>query len=224
MLATASVAITHLGSSSLLVPLSALYATALWRRHSAPMAMRWLLALAVCLGVMVVLKLVGHGCGLPEFPLYEALFPGDRFISPSGHAAFSAVFYGSVAALAARNADSRWLRLGLPAAAVALVLAISASRVVVSAHSRAEVAVGLLVGGLSVLLFLWTSRKDRAPRLRTPLWLLGIMAIGLALLVHAGDPSFVEAVIRRVAYQLAYHVQGGGLCAFAGLPLPGHPG
>ncbi|PWC33282.1 phosphatase PAP2 family protein [Azospirillum sp. TSO35-2] len=221
MLATASGAITHLGSSSLLVPLSALYATALWRRHSAPLALRWLLALAVCLGAMVVLKLVGHGCGLPEPPLFPALFAGDRFISPSGHAAFSAVFYGSVAALAARDAGSPWLRLGLPAAAALLVLAIAASRVAVSAHSGAEVMAGLLVGGLSVLLFLWTSRKDGAPRLRASPAVLALLLLGLALLVHAGDPSFVEGAIRKVAHQLG---SGAGLCAVAGLPTPGHPG
>lgn len=221
MFATASGAITHLGSSSLLVPLSALYATALWRHHSAPLALRWLLALTLCLGVMVVLKLVGHGCGLPEFPLFPSLFAGDRFLSPSGHAAFSAVFYGSVAALAARNASSRWLRVGLPVAAAALVLAIGASRVAVSAHSGAEVAAGLLVGGLSVLLFLWSSRKDGAPRLRTSPWVLAAMALGLALLVHAGDPSFVEATIRRVAHHLG---SGAGLCDLAGQAFTGRSG
>ena len=221
MFATASGAITHLGSSSLLVPLSALYATALWRHHSAPLALRWLLALSLCLGAMVVLKLVGHGCGLPDFPLFPSLFAGDRFVSPSGHAAFATVFYGSVAALAARDARSVWLRIGLPLAAVALVLAIGASRVAVSAHSGAEVVAGLLIGGLSVLLFLWTSRKDGAPRLRVSPWLLGALALGLALLVHAGDPSFVEGTIRRVAYHFG---SGAGLCELAGRVFPGARG
>lgn len=221
MFATASGAITHLGSSSLLVPLSALYATALWRHHSAPLALRWLLTLALCLGVMVVLKLVGHGCGLPEIPLFPSLFVGDRFLSPSGHAAFSAVFYGSVAALAARNTSSRWLRIGLPAAAAALVLAIGASRVAVSAHSEAEVAAGLLVGGLSALLFLWSSRKDGAPRLRTSPRVLAAMALGLALLVHAGDPSFVEATISRVADHLG---SGAGQCDLGGQAFSGRSG
>ncbi|WP_042693966.1 phosphatase PAP2 family protein [Azospirillum sp. B506] len=221
MLAIASGAITHLGSSSLLVPLSALYATALWRRHSAPLAVRWLLALALCLGVMVVLKLVGHGCGLPDFPLFPSLFAGDRFVSPSGHAAFSAVFYGSVSALAARSAGSRWLRVGLPLAAVILVLAIGASRVAVSAHSGAEVVAGLMIGGLSVLLFLWSSRKDGAPRLRPSPWLAGAMVLGLALLVHAGDPSVVEGTIRWAAEQLG---SGAGLCELAGRVLPGTRG
>lgn len=221
MLATASGAITHLGSSSLLVPLSALYATALWRHHSAPLALRWLLALSLCLGAMVVLKLVGHGCGLPDFPLFPSLFAGDRFVSPSGHAAFSAVFYGSVSALAARNARSRWLRVALPLAAVALVLAIGASRVAVSAHSGAEVVAGLMIGGLSALLFLWSSRRDAVPRLRPSPWLAAAMALGLALLVHAGDPSFVEGTIRWAAHQLGSE---GGLCELAGRVFPGNRG
>ncbi|WP_148219277.1 phosphatase PAP2 family protein [Azospirillum sp. B510] len=221
MFATTSGAITHLGSSSLLVPLSAVYATALWRHNSAPLALRWLLALAFCLGVMVVLKLVGHGCGLPEFPLFPSLFAGDRFVSPSGHAAFSAVFYGSVSALAARTAGSRWLRIGLPLAAVALVLAIGASRVAISAHSWAEVTAGLMIGTLSVLLFLWSSRKDAVPRLRPSPWLLGALALGLALLVHAGDPSFVERTIRWAAHLLG---RGAELCALVGRVLPGFGG
>lgn len=221
MFATASGAITHLGSSSLLVPLSALYATALWRHHSAPLALRWLLALSLCLGAMVVLKLVGHGCGLPDFPLFPSLFAGDRFVSPSGHAAFAAVFYGSVAALAARDAASLRLRIGLPLAAAALVLAIGASRVAVSAHSGAEVVAGLLIGGSSVLLFLWTSRKDGAPRLRVSPWLLAALALGLALLVHAGDPSFIEGTIRHVARHFG---SGAGLCDLAGRVFPGARG
>ncbi|PWC86521.1 hypothetical protein TSH100_12150 [Azospirillum sp. TSH100] len=217
MIATASGAIAHLGSSSLLVPLSALYATALWRSHSAQLALRWLFALSLCLGVMMVLKLVGHGCGLPDFPLFPSFFAGDRFVSPSGHAAFSAIFYGSVSVLAARNAHSRWLRIGLPLAAVALVLAIGASRVAVAAHSGAEVVAGLMIGGLSSLLFLWSSRKHGAPSLRAFPWLAVAMVLGLVLLVHAGDPAIVEGAIRWTAHRLGSEA---GLCELAGRVFP----
>ncbi|CAO3422032.1 phosphatase PAP2 family protein [Azospirillum doebereinerae] len=205
MLATMTRGVTHLGSSTLLFPLSALYATLLWRRHSAPLALRWLGAAALGLGVMGALKLFGHGCGLPAFPF----LPEDRFVSPSGHAAFATIFYGSVGALAARGAGSPGWRTLILLATVALVAAISISRILVSAHSAAEVVAGLLVGGSAVALFLWSGRSLPPVRPRVPPLLLAAVALGLVGLVRVGDPSFIESGIRSVATQLSAE---SGLC------------
>ncbi len=210
MIATMTRAVTHLGSSTLLLPLSALYATVLWRRHSARLALRWIGAAALGLGVMAGLKLFGHGCGLPAFPL----LPGDRFLSPSGHAAFAAIFYGSVGALAARGAGSPGGRGAILLGTVGLIAAIAVSRVLVAAHSTAEVIAGLLVGGATVALFLWSSRDlpPAAPRLPPALLaaLLAALAVGLIGLVQMGDPSVIESTIRSVAA----HLRGeASLCA-----------
>jgi len=205
MLATMTRGVTHLGSSTLLFPLSALYATLLWRRHSAPLALRWLSAAALGLGVMGALKLFGHGCGLPAFPF----LPDDRFVSPSGHAAFATIFYGSVGALAARGAGSPGWRTLILTGTVALVAAISISRVLVSAHSAAEVVAGLLVGGTAVALFLWSGRSLPPVRPRPPPLLLAAVALGLVGLVRVGDPSVIESGIRAAAAHLRAET---GLC------------
>ncbi|MBP2226953.1 membrane-associated phospholipid phosphatase [Azospirillum agricola] len=216
MIATMTHAVTHLGSSTLLMPLSALYATLLWRRHSAPLALRWLAAAGLGLGVMAGLKLFGHGCGLPPFPF----LPEDRFVSPSGHAAFATIFYGSVGALAARGAGSPGWRGLILLATVGLVAAISVSRVLVSAHSAAEVVAGLLVGGLTVGLFLWSGRTLPAPaRPRMPPLLLAAVALGLAGMVRAGDPSIIESGIRTLAAELRTET---GLCGVPRLAAFGH--
>lgn len=207
MLGTVTNGVTHLGSSTLLFPLSALYAALLWHRHSAPLALRWLAAAALGLGVMGALKLFGHGCGLPALPF----LPGDRFVSPSGHAAFATIFYGSVGALAARGAGSTGWRGLILLATVGLVVAIAVSRVTVSAHSTAEVLVGLAVGACAVALFLWSGRSCLPPvRPRLPPLLLALVALGLAGLVRWGDPSFIESTIKVVAAGLRTET---GVCA-----------
>ncbi|SMH58788.1 phosphatase PAP2 family protein [Azospirillum agricola] len=216
MIATMTHAVTHLGSSTLLMPLSALYATLLWRRHSAPLALRWLAAAGLGLGVMAGLKLFGHGCGLPPFPF----LPEDRFVSPSGHAAFATIFYGSVGALAARGAGSPGWRGLILLATVGLVAAISVSRVLVSAHSAAEVVAGLLVGGLTVGLFLWSGRALPPARPRMPPLLLAAVALGLAGMVRAGDPSIIESSIRTLAAELRTET---GLCGVPRVAAFGQP-
>lgn len=209
MLATVSGAVTHLGSSTLLFPLTACYATLLWRRQSGPLALRWLAAVALCLGIIGGLKLLGHGCGLPSFPF----LPDDRFVSPSGHAAFAAVFYGSVGALAARGIAAGGWRTFVLLATAGLVAAIGLSRIMVSAHSGAEVVAGLLVGGLAVALFLWSCRFFPPARPRVSPLGLAAFALGLVVLVRIGDPSMIEPVIRKVAASLRTDT---GLCVVSG--------
>lgn len=215
MIATMTRAVTHLGSSTLLLPLSAFYATVLWRHHSAPLALRWLAAVGLGLGIMAALKLFGHGCGLPAFPF----LPEDRFLSPSGHAAFATIFYGSVGALAARGATTSGTRALILLATAGLVAAIAISRVLVSAHSSAEVVAGLLVGGSVVGLFLWSCRSFPPVAPRLPPLLLAAVALGLIGLVRVGDPSIIEATLRTVAAQLRAET---GLCEVPRLAAIGH--
>lgn len=215
MIATMTRAVTHLGSSILLLPLSVLYATMLWRRHSAPLALRWLAAVGLGLGVMAALKLFGHGCGLPAFPF----LPEDRFLSPSGHAAFAAIFYGSVGALAARGATRNGTRTLILLATAGLVAAIAVSRVMVSAHSSAEVVAGLLVGGAVVGLFLWSCRPLPSVAPHLPPLLLAAVALGLIGLLRVGDPSIIEAALRDVAAHLRTDTR---VCEVPRLAIAGH--
>lgn len=72
--------------------------------------------------------------------------------SPSGHAAFAATFYGCLAVLFATGRATGW-RLTAYGGAAALILLIAASRVALEVHTAPEVAVGLLIGVVTIALF-----------------------------------------------------------------------
>lgn len=198
MLATLSAAVSILGSSLLLLPLSVLFAIVLWRGQAAPLAVRWSAALAAALTVMVVLKLYGHACGLPVLL--------ERVASPSGHAAFSAFFYGSIALIIVRATTATWRQAAVLASAGGLVAAIGLSRVVLHAHSKLEVLIGLLVGGSAVLAFAVSSAAYPPVRLRLSMPVAAmVLACGL-LVISTGDPGLVENAIRVIASHVRQEV------------------
>ncbi|HEY0834341.1 MAG TPA: hypothetical protein VGE72_10580, partial [Azospirillum sp.] len=88
-------AVSALGDSTLLLPLSAATAVLLWVRRSPAMALAWAAPLALCLAGLMGLKVLGHAC--------EPQVLGAPVVSPSGHAAFGAAFYGSLGLMAGRG-------------------------------------------------------------------------------------------------------------------------
>ena len=133
--------LTDLGDSALLVPASALLAAYLLFLGSRRTAATWLSALALCVALTALSKVVFAACG--------SLAPGLGVRSPSGHTSMSATFYGSAALMFAGGADRR-VRAGLLAAGTALVFVIAATRVLLHAHTLGEVAIGLSIGVASV--------------------------------------------------------------------------
>jgi hypothetical protein len=119
--------------------------------------------------------------------------------SPSGHAAFSATFYGCLAALFATG-RTIGRRLGLYGGAAALILAIGASRVALEAHTVPEVVIGLLIGAMSIALF--ATLRVEPERLefssRTVVRMSPLAALyALCLLLLAGHwtaESFIDAI------------------------------
>jgi undecaprenyl-diphosphatase len=65
---------------------------------------------------------------------------------PSGHATDSAIVYLTLAALLARNAPKRALRIYIIAAAILLTLLIGASRVYLGVHWPSDVVAGWMIG------------------------------------------------------------------------------
>ena len=65
---------------------------------------------------------------------------------PSGHAIFSACFFGGIAALVAHRLDSRVRQAALWAAALALALLIGVSRIYLGVHYPSDVLGGYAVG------------------------------------------------------------------------------
>lgn len=192
--------VTALGDSTLLLPLSAAVAVVLWVRRSAALALAWAAPLALSLGGLAALKVFGYACGL------EVL--GTLVVSPSGHAAFGAAFYGTVGMMAARRLDG-WRGAAVLLAALAVVAAVAVSRVKLSAHSVPEVLIGVTVGTAAVLLSAWAQARVAVPQGARPAPALAgsaaavvMLAVPLLVLVAGGYRLPVEDRIRDVAGRL----------------------
>jgi membrane-associated phospholipid phosphatase len=183
--------VTGLGDSALLLPGSlALLGYLVWRGQRA-LALAWLATLALCLGLTALAKLAFLACG--------EHVPALRVDSPSGHASFSAAFYGACAVVASFHRP-RWQRLLIHAGALVLVLAIAASRTVLRHHSVEEVLSGLVIGGVCVLAFAMLGRPAEPAPVRLAPLAVGVVA--LAALV-AGRHLSAEPLLERIAARLA---------------------
>jgi membrane-associated phospholipid phosphatase len=139
------------------------------------------LSLVACLTITLFAKLFFEACG--------GKVPHLRIESPSGHESFSAAVYGCLAILIATGRPARQ-RLVIYAGAALLILLIGFARVVTRAHTPEEVALGLLIGVASTVLFRSLRREPR---------LLPIPWRGIALVA---SPAFAFAF---VALLLAGH-------------------
>jgi membrane-associated phospholipid phosphatase len=179
--------LTDLGDSVLLMPASALLAVYLFCLGSRRTAAMWLSALALCMALTALSKVAFAACG--------SLVPALGVSSPSGHTSMSATFYGCAALMLAGDAERR-VRAGLLAAGTALVFVIAATRVLLQAHSLAEVAVGLSIGVVSVG---WFAGRHFAHPSRPVPWIPVVAGIvALAVAVHGWHWQF-----ERLFYALA---------------------
>jgi membrane-associated phospholipid phosphatase len=174
MMLQAMEAITDLGDSALLLPCSAVVFAVLWLLQARRRAFAWAIAIGFCCAAMIALKIGLQPCGRPLF--------GRDLANPSGHAAFAAAFYGSLALLAIDRVKAAPSRIAVLALAALWIGAIAASRVAIGAHTPPEVAVGLVVGLLSIVLFAVGRGRAAAPRLALPL--IGLLLLGSALALH----------------------------------------
>ncbi len=133
-------ALTDLADLAVLLPLGLCVAGWLWAGGWRRGAALWLGGLALVLAAMLAAKLALLGC--PR--------PGAVLASPSGHTAAAAYVYGGIAALVLRVRLSAVLVLGVVAAAL-----FGLSRVLLHAHSVAEVVAGGAVGVGVLCAFAW---------------------------------------------------------------------
>jgi membrane-associated phospholipid phosphatase len=134
------VALTDFGDLAVLLPLAAAMLTWLLLYFSRA-ATQWVLALGCCVGLTALLKIAFYACP-----------PSSDMHSPSGHTSLSTVVYGAltIVAAAAWPGLRRVLVIGSGAG---LILAIGVSRVLLDAHSVAEVSLGLVIGAVSLAVF-----------------------------------------------------------------------
>ncbi len=136
--------VSNFGDIAVLLPASlGLIAFLAWRASRRDAA-AYAAAMTACLTAALFAKLTFAACG-ERSSLFDVQ-------SPSGHAAFSATFYGCLAVLFSTG-RATGPRLALYGAAAALVMAIGASRVALGAHDLSEVVVRVLIGAASVALF-----------------------------------------------------------------------
>ena len=187
--------IGHLGHSAILFPASLVFFICLlWLdRHADARAFG--AALFACLLATLVAKLAFHACG-SEIPAFG-------IESPSGHASFSAVFYGCLALIVAAGRPL-WQRTGIYVGAALFVLLVGVSRVVVEAHTLPDVIAGTSIGMLAILVF---------QALRGPSQLLVIPHRALTLSIPA------SAVLALTILIFARHWTPEGLIEIVGLRL-----
>ncbi|MFZ1964963.1 MAG: phosphatase PAP2 family protein [Roseiarcus sp.] len=166
-----------------------------WRQDAAAYAA----ALTACLMATLFAKLVFATCG--------GNHPAFGVGSPSGHAAFGAMFYGCLALLFGTGRAPRW-RLALYGGAAVLILAIGASRVALESHTVPEVVIGVLIGAISIALFAALRVKPERLELssRTVVRMSPLAALyALCFLLLAGHwtaESFIDAIAAQFGADL----------------------
>jgi membrane-associated phospholipid phosphatase len=152
--------LTDFGDSAVLLPMSAVVLVWLLATRSTSAAAWWL-------GVLVVFGAVIGGLKM----LFFACPPAVDVRSPSGHTGFSMFIYGSIAAIVALQRRSPWSRAAIMLSAIALVIGIAISRVILHMHSARETVIGFLIGAAAVGVFFFgyqrttTNRRLLAPLL-----------------------------------------------------------
>lgn len=182
--------ITDFGDSALLLPLSLALCGYLWLGGWRRPALALAGSLAACLVLTVAVKIGFYACG------HEV--SGLSIRSPSGHTAFSTTVYGCGALLLGAG-RSRAVRIALALAAAALVAVIAASRILLHAHSSAEVVVGLAIGLGCVAIF--QLRTTAAPEI-APRWRLLVATFAMLAVLTHGRHLNAEEIIKHIALEL----------------------
>jgi membrane-associated phospholipid phosphatase len=155
----AATAITDLAATGAIIATAAIVALVLGAARHWRGAVAVLLAVgATQLAVAVLKGLVGR-----HRPPEESAFANPAgFSFPSGHSASAMAVYGLIAFLLARASGSR-LRTAACWSAVAMVVAVGATRVYLGAHYPSDVVAGWMVGALIAGGSLWlVGHSERA--------------------------------------------------------------
>jgi len=187
--------VTDFGDSAVTVPLALLTLVFLVAAGQRRLALGWALTIGGCAVSIGALKLLFGACG--------PLLTSGQIVSPSGHTAMSAAVYGSLALLVGARLSPHWCRAIVFATWVAII-GIAMSRVVLHDHTQAEIAVGLVVGAGSVMIFRALLGQLRPPAL--PLrWLL-LVGAGLIAVMH-GTRWIIEPTLHRLAWDFRFVLQ-----------------
>jgi membrane-associated phospholipid phosphatase len=177
--------ITNVGDLAVLLPLSAALLVWLLAGRSLPGAAWWVAAVALCMAGTALLKIYFLACPI-----------ATELTSPSGHSSLSTLVYGALAVILAAKVGAPWQRLAIAAVAAALIAAIAASRLVLAAHGPLDIAVGIAVGAVSLLVFAQGYLRRPAAASLMPLLLTVVVLMSLFHGRELRAEEFLHAVSR----------------------------
>jgi membrane-associated phospholipid phosphatase len=183
------VAITNLGNLAVTGPAALLIWVWLARHRGLRAALRYQWPVAACFALTVALKLVSRdACGCLQGTLLE-LSTG----APSGHMAMSTVVYGGVALMLLRRGPEP-INLLTALLVVSALIGVAVTRVALHAHTPADVAAGLLIGGACAV---WAGRVAEVPARETvrDVAQLVFLVVGIVLLMHISGLRFDSAEV-----------------------------
>lgn len=177
--------LTDFGDTAVVIPLATLLVLLTWKLESRQAA--WFLARATasCLVMMAMLKFVLLSCS------HATTLPAS---SPSGHAALTLFFYGSLATIVYVRVGAL-LKIVTVAVALLLIGTVAVSRVTLGAHTPLEVVTGVLVGLLSLLWFVKSYADLPHPKLQLPMVTLVLVPV---LLLTLGRQLPTERTLRNL--------------------------
>lgn len=149
----------------------------------------WAVAVVASFGLIGAMKLLFAACGSP--------LPHHALVSPSGHTMAATVFYGGIAQMLVPSAGAAM------AVALGVALLIGATRVLLHAHTVAEVLVGAAVGLTTVVVLRRMTNTARAVfAARDRRWRTGLLMVLLlpCLLLH-GSRSHAEGWLQIMGWR-----------------------
>ncbi len=165
--------ITDFADQATLLPLVATVAVVLALQRRWRLAGAWVAAIASVLGILLVLKLADFACGW-RVPLLGP--DGFDLNSPSGHTGAATVTFGAIAGLMAARS-----RLGVRAtvviAAAVAGIVIGITRIMLGAHTMAEVVLAFGIGLIGAGLFAALAGREERPGSPVPVLLASIVVI-----------------------------------------------
>ena len=182
------VAITDFGDSAVLLPLAA--AMLLWLLRAPRAAAWWVAAVGFCIGLTAVLKIFFFRCP-----------PIHNLHSPSGHTSLSILIYGALALVIVVDGGNL-RRVVMVGGGAGLIFAIAASRLLLDMHTMPEIALGLVIGVVGLMLFGYGYLRCRPEIVRlSPLL---VSAVVLISTLH-GSQLRAEEVLHRITGYLHIH-------------------
>jgi undecaprenyl-diphosphatase len=135
----AMIVVSVIGEAYVIAPLSVVIVAAFWRLRHKYRAALFAIAMGGALALELTLKLAFHRQRPTAFFNYPL---PNSYSFPSGHALFSVVFFGTLAALISPGVHAKWKKATLWAAAAFMAVAIGFSRVYLGVHYPTDVIAG----------------------------------------------------------------------------------